>query len=83
MAASKQEQQRPPEQGAVFDAVIVGAGFAGVDARNEAPRVRLTERWRVPLDIEIISPATVAARRVPAVWQLLLTEIISHPRHPA
>ena len=37
----------------------------GADARNEAPRVRLTERWRVPLDIEVISPAAVAARRVP------------------
>ncbi len=32
-----------------------------------APRVRLTERWRVPLDIEVISPAAVAARRVPVV----------------
>ena len=30
MAANKQEQQRPPEQGAVFDAVIIGAGFAGM-----------------------------------------------------
>src|ERR1043166_1107190 len=31
MAASQQQQQpRPPEQGAVFDAVIVGAGFAGM-----------------------------------------------------
>src|SRR5204863_531699 len=44
-------------------------GFAidGADPRNEAPRVRLTERWREPLDIEIISPAAVAARRVPVV----------------
>ena len=67
MAASKQEQQRPPEAGAAFDAVIVGAGFAGMDARNEVPRVRLTERRRAPLDIEIISPAAVAARRVPVV----------------
>jgi hypothetical protein len=24
-------------------------------------------RWRVPLDIEVISPAAVAARRVPVV----------------
>jgi len=39
----------------------------GTAASNEAPRVRLTERWRVPLDIEIISPAAVAARRVPVV----------------
>jgi cyclohexanone monooxygenase len=42
--------------------VIDGAG-----PRNEAPRVRLTERWRVPLDIDVISPAAVAARRVPVV----------------
>jgi cyclohexanone monooxygenase len=44
-------------------------GFAieGANAGNEAPRVRLTERWRVPLDIEVISPAAVAARRVPVV----------------
>jgi cyclohexanone monooxygenase len=39
----------------------------GADPRNEAPRVRLTERWRVPLDIDVISPAAVAARRVPVV----------------
>jgi cyclohexanone monooxygenase len=44
-------------------------GFAidGADVTNEAPRVRLTERWRVPLDIDVISPAAVAARRVPVV----------------
>jgi cyclohexanone monooxygenase len=39
----------------------------GADVTNEAPRVRLTERWRVPLDIDVISPAAVAARRVPVV----------------
>ena len=42
--------------------VIEGAGTG-----HQAPRVRLTERWRVPLDIEIISPAAIAARRVPVV----------------
>ena len=44
-------------------------GFAieGADTDNQPPRVRLTERWRVPLDIEVISPAAVAARRVPVV----------------
>jgi cyclohexanone monooxygenase len=51
---------------------VMSNGFEGfvIDsarARNEAPRVRLTERWRVPLDIEVISPAAVAARRVPVV----------------
>jgi cyclohexanone monooxygenase len=39
----------------------------GATMPNEAPRVRLTERWRVPLDIEVISPAAIAARRVPVV----------------
>jgi cyclohexanone monooxygenase len=39
----------------------------GASASNAPPRVRLTERWRVPLDIEVISPAAVAARRVPVV----------------
>jgi cyclohexanone monooxygenase len=29
--------------------------------------VRYTERWRVPLDVEVISPAAIAARRVPMV----------------
>lgn len=44
-------------------------GFAieGVDTGNQAPRVRLTERWRVPLDMDVISPAAIAARRVPVV----------------
>jgi cyclohexanone monooxygenase len=44
-------------------------GFAieGADTGDQPPRVRLTERWRVPLDIEVISPAAVAARRVPVV----------------
>jgi cyclohexanone monooxygenase len=51
---------------------VMSRGFEGfvIDggtARNEEPRVRLTERWRVPLDIDVISPAAVAARRVPVV----------------
>jgi cyclohexanone monooxygenase len=44
-----------------------GFVMEGTSATNETPRVRLTERWRVPLDIEVISPAAVAARRVPVV----------------
>ncbi len=46
-----------------FEGFVVEGGDVG----NEAPRVRLTERWRVPLDIEVISTAAVAARRVPVV----------------
>jgi cyclohexanone monooxygenase len=44
-----------------------GFVLEGAAASNTPPRVRLTERWRVPLDIEVISPAAVAARRVPVV----------------
>jgi cyclohexanone monooxygenase len=44
-----------------------GFVIEGADAGNQAPRVRLTERWRVPLDMDVISPAAVAARRVPVV----------------
>jgi cyclohexanone monooxygenase len=44
-----------------------GFAIGGSNAKNEAPRVRLTERWRAPLDIEVISPAAIAARRVPVV----------------
>ncbi|MDP2377064.1 MAG: cyclohexanone monooxygenase, partial [Reyranella sp.] len=39
----------------------------GATESNAAPQVRYTERWRVPLDIEVISPAAVAAKRVPVV----------------
>jgi len=46
-----------------FEGFVIDGGAA----RNEGPRVRLTERWRVPLDIDVISPAAVAARRVPVV----------------
>ena len=44
-----------------------GFVLEGASASNAEPHVRYTERWRVPLDIEVISPAAVAARRVPVV----------------
>jgi cyclohexanone monooxygenase len=51
---------------------VMSSGFdgfvlEGAAAINKPPEVRYTERWRVPLDIEVISPAAVAARRVPVV----------------
>ena len=51
---------------------VMSSGFdgfvlEGAKASNAPPNVRYTERWRVPLDIEIISPAAVAARRVPVI----------------
>ena len=44
-------------------------GFALEGARdcNAPPRVHFTERWQVPLDMDVISPAAVAAKRVPVV----------------
>jgi cyclohexanone monooxygenase len=46
---------------------FTGFVLEGAPASNAEPKVRFTERWRVPLDIEVISPAAVAARRVPVV----------------
>jgi cyclohexanone monooxygenase len=51
---------------------VMSAGFdgfvlEGAPPGNAAPQVRYTERWRVPIDIDVISPAAVAAKRVPVV----------------
>ncbi|WP_166299769.1 flavin-containing monooxygenase [Bradyrhizobium sp. 2S1] len=46
-----------------YDGFVLQGGRNG----NSPPQVRFTERWQVPLDIEVISPAAVAARRVPMV----------------
>jgi cyclohexanone monooxygenase len=51
---------------------VMEKGFAGFvldggAGRNAPPRFRYTERWRVPLDIDVISPAAVAAKRVPVI----------------
>jgi cyclohexanone monooxygenase len=51
---------------------VMSGGFEGfviegAPPSNAAPQVRLTERWRVPIDIDVISPAMIAARRVPVV----------------
>jgi cyclohexanone monooxygenase len=51
---------------------VMSNGFAGFvldggHKSNAEPQVRFTERWRVPLDVEVISPAQVAVRRVPVV----------------
>jgi cyclohexanone monooxygenase len=51
---------------------VMSGGFEGfvldgAPKHNAAPAVRYTERWRVPIDIEVISPAAIAAKRVPVV----------------
>jgi cyclohexanone monooxygenase len=52
---------------AVMNSGFDGFVLDGSRGSNAAPRVRFTERWQVPLDIEVISPAAVAAKRVPVV----------------
>jgi cyclohexanone monooxygenase len=51
----------------VMNAGFEGFVLEGAPDSNPAPRVCYTERWRAPLDIDVISPAAVAARRVPMV----------------
>jgi cyclohexanone monooxygenase len=51
---------------------VMSNGFEGfvLEGGKETkgpPKVRLTERWRVPLDMEVITPTALAARRVPVV----------------
>jgi len=44
-----------------------GFKINGDTPKAECPNIRQTERWRVPLDIEFITPAALAAMRVPVV----------------
>ena len=44
-----------------------GFRIEGALRANAPPKTVWTERWRVPLDIEVISPAAIAAKRVPVV----------------
>lgn len=46
---------------------LEGFVLEGAAKTTAAPRTRWTERWRVPLDMDIISPAAIAAKRVPVV----------------
>jgi cyclohexanone monooxygenase len=52
----------------VMDAGYDGFMLEGANPGNAAPpEVRLTKRWHVPLDMDVISPAMLAAKRVPVV----------------
>jgi cyclohexanone monooxygenase len=51
----------------VMNSAYNGFVLKGACSINAPPRMRFTERWQVPLDIEVISPAAVAAKRVPVV----------------
>jgi cyclohexanone monooxygenase len=50
-----------------YDGFVLDDGHGGATTANAAPEVRLTKRWHVPLDMDVISPAMLAARRVPVV----------------
>ena len=51
----------------VMDAGFEGFMIEGGEPRNEPPKIRMTERWHVPVDTDVISPAAIAAKRVPVV----------------
>ena len=44
-----------------------GFVLKGAEDTNKLPRVRWTDRWQVELDIEVMSPAAIAAGRVPVI----------------
>jgi cyclohexanone monooxygenase len=51
---------------------VMEAGYDGFVLDKEKPdsappEVRLTKRWHVPLDMDVISPAMLAAKKVPVV----------------
>ena len=49
----------------VMDTGYDGFVLEGANVGNAPPAVRFTERWHVPLDMDVISPAMLAARKVP------------------
>ena len=51
----------------VMTSAYRGFVLKGARQSNVPPHIRFTERWHVPLDIDVISPASVAAKRVPIV----------------
>jgi len=51
----------------VMDNGYEGFVIEGGDAVAATPQARWTERWHVPLDMDVISPAALAAGRVPVV----------------
>jgi cyclohexanone monooxygenase len=51
----------------VMDTGYDGFVLEGAKTANAPPEVRLTRRWHVPLDMDVISPAMLAAKQVPVV----------------
>ena len=52
---------------AEMDGGYEGFVLDGAAVRNAPPEIRLTKRWHVPLDMDVISPAMLATKQVPVV----------------
>jgi cyclohexanone monooxygenase len=51
----------------VMDSGFEGFVIEGGVASETPPKIRSTERWHVPVDMDVISPAAIAAKQVPIV----------------
>ena len=51
----------------VMDKGFEGFVIDGGTPTNVPPKIRLTKRWHIPVDSDVISPAAIAAMRVPVV----------------
>ena len=51
----------------VMDKGFEGFIIDGGTPTNVPPKIRLTKRWHIPVDSDVISPAAIAAMRVPVV----------------
>jgi len=51
----------------VMDNGYVGFVFNKTPESNAAPKIRHTDRWHVELDMDVLSPAAVAAKRIPMI----------------
>ena len=51
----------------VMDNGYEGFVFNRTPETNAAPKIRHTDRWHVELDMDVLSPAAVAAKRIPII----------------
>jgi len=51
----------------VMDNGYEGFLFEGAKATNAPPKIRNTDRWHVELDMDVLSPAMVAEKKVPII----------------
>lgn len=51
----------------VMDSGFEGFMIDGGITTKTPPKIRSTERWHVPVDMDVISPAAIVAKQVPIV----------------